>query len=236
MSWTVRNAGTGSTQADFWVDRIIASRDDILGDDDDIVLASTSPGDTIGVGASFTQTATVSLPFSLEGEYRLYVRVDANNQVYEGAGEGDNTAFSSLSVVRNTPDLRVTSLTPPTTDVIGGPLNLSWRVENQGANRTDSNYWYDEVWLSLDPTLGSGDISLGTLYRGNPLNAGEGYDASASFALPASLTAGDYYVIVRTDSTGRVTEGGGETNNTLVSVDRVYVARQVLQPLSLIHI
>lgn len=230
VSWTVRNAGTGSTQADFWVDRIIASRDDILGDDDDIVLASTSPGDTIGVGASFTQTATVSLPFSLEGEYRLYVRVDANNQVYEGAGEGDNTAFSSLSVVRNTPDLRVTSLTPPTTDVIGGPLNLSWRVENQGANRTDSNYWYDEVWLSLDPTLGSGDISLGTLYRGNPLNAGEGYDASASFALPASLTAGDYYVIVRTDSTGRVTEGGGETNNTLVSVDRVYVARQVLQP------
>ncbi len=231
VSWTVRNTGTGSTQASYWTDAVYASRDAIIGDDDDFVLYSTTPGDTIGVGGSYTHNALVSLPFGMEtGNYTIYVRTDVDNQVYEGTGEGDNLASGSIAVTRRTPDLRVTAITAPTGDVIGGPLSLSWHVENQGQNRTDGNYWYDQVFLSQDQTLGSGDISLGSWYRNAALAGGQGYDATASYNLPAGLAAGDYYLIVRTDSYGYVTEGEGETNNVAVSAGTVYVAPTVLRP------
>ena len=103
--------------------RLTRSRDAIVGDDDDVLLYATTPGETIGVGGSYTHNALVSLPFGLEtGNYTIYVRTDVNNQVHEGTGEGDNVASGSIAVTRRTPDLRVTALTPPATDVIGGGL------------------------------------------------------------------------------------------------------------------
>lgn len=231
FTWTLRNAGTGATQASFWIDQVVASNDAILGDDDDIVLGSTSPGDVLAAGASFTQTLLVSLPFGLEGNYTLFLRTDANNQVFEGAGESGNTASLAFSVRRDTPDLQVTTLGAVAPAAFGEPLTVSWRVENKGANATNSNYWYDRVWLSRDATLSSGDIALGNVFHGNPLASGEGYDASASFVLPAGFAPGEYHVIVETDAYGYVTEGSaGDANNARAAADTVTIMPGVLAP------
>ncbi|MEF7616672.1 CARDB domain-containing protein [Aquincola sp. MAHUQ-54] len=231
VTWTLRNAGTGATQANYWIDQIIASNDDILGDDDDIVLASTSPGEILAAGATLTQSAVVSLPFGMQGNYKLFLRADATQQVFEGSGEGDNVASLPLTVTRDTPDLVVSSLSATAPQAYAEPIVVTWRVDNEGDNRTNANYWSDRVWLSRDGTLGSGDVLLGTVSRGNPLAAGEGYDATAQFALPSGFGAGDYFVIVETDVNNLVTEGtAGEANNLRASATPITIPPEVLVP------
>ena len=214
VSWSDRNAGIGSVQAGNWTDQILVSSDAIFGDDDDVLLGSVT------VDNFLTQTAQVTLPFSLaSGNYTLYVRTDAGNRVFEGSsGEANNnSAGSALAVTRRTPDLVASHLSVALPDTAAGRIAVGWRVDNLGENRSDSTYWTDSVYLSRDAALGSGDLLVGNVFRGNPLEVGEGYEVNTSFALPAGLGSGDYYLIVRTDVYGQVTEGSiGEANNTTV--------------------
>lgn len=214
VSWSDRNAGIGSVQAGNWTDQILVSSDAIFGDDDDVLLGSVT------VDNFLTQTAQVTLPFSLaSGNYTLYLRTDAGNRVFEGStGEANNTsAGSALAVIRRTPDLVASQLSVDLPDTAAGRIAVGWRVDNLGANRTDSTYWTDSVYLSRDPALGSGDLLVGSVFRGNPLEVAEGYEVNTTFALPTGLGSGDYYMIVRTDVHGQVTEGSnGEANNITV--------------------
>ena len=65
-------------------------------------------------------------------------------------------------------------MTGPGIAVTAGSLTIDWTVENNGPGTTDSNYWYDDVWMSTHTTLGSGgtDVYLGTVQHTNPLAAG----------------------------------------------------------------
>lgn len=225
LTWTVRNTGSGDSVANNWLDQIRLSADDILFDDDDVLLQNVFHSGVLNAGGSYTETATVTLPFSLTGgSYRMYVLGDINARVTE-SDETNNTAFATIQVLRETPDLRVTDVTHDTTGMVGLPFDVSWRVENQGANQTDAGNWYDEVFLSLDAVLDSSDTLLGHRYRNATLAAGTGYDASATFELPATLAPDNYFVIVRTDRDNVVTEGpAGESNNIRASEGTVPVA------------
>ncbi len=216
VTWTDRNDGSGSVQAASWVDRVVVSSDAILGDEDDVQLGTLTQTTPLAVGESVSQTLQVTLPFSLaSGNYWLYVQADSTGRVFEAAGEGNNlSAAHLLAVTRRTPDLVASDLTVALPASAAGRIGVGWRVDNFGDNRTDSTSWTDAVYLSRDATLGSGDLLLGTYFRGNPLENGDGYRVDTSFALPANLGSGDYYLIVRTDANGQVTEGAdGEANN-----------------------
>jgi RHS repeat-associated protein len=218
LQWTVANQGSGDTIMPHWQDRIGLSLDDVFGDDDDIVLANVTHSGLLDVGASYTASANVTLPFSVVGDYRLYVLTDVNNAVYEGLDENDNASFGTIAISRVTPDLVPTIGVLPDTATGGETLQVHWRVDNQGLNQTNVFSWYDDVWLSLDTTLNTAtDINLGSYYRNAGLAGGAGYDASLSKALPIGIASGDYYVIVRTDRDNGVIEGDGESNNIAVS-------------------
>ncbi len=225
VTWTVFNAGSGDSVTNAWFDQIRISRDDILGDEDDLVLQNFGRGGVLNAGASYTRSEAITLPFSLDaGTYRLYVLADVNNNVYE-SDNGNNSAFADILIGRETPDLRVVSVSPAANGMVALPLGVSWRVENQGNNQTNVGNWYDDVYLSLDQVLDSSDIFLGQRYRNAALAAGAGYDAAASFTLPANLAPNDYFVIVRTDRNDNVIEGPvGESNNVSVSASKVHVA------------
>lgn len=224
VTWTVSNVGSGDSVANAWFDQIRISYDDILGDGDDVVLQNFGRGGVLNALGSYTRTETVTLPFSLDdGTYRLYVLADINNNVHE-SDNGNNSAYADIVIDRETPDLRVVSVTSEAEGMAALPLDVSWRVENQGENQTNVGNWYDDVYLSLDQVLDNSDIHLGYRYRNAPLAADGGYDASASFTLPANLAPNDYFVIVRTDRDNGVTEGAlGEGNNTSVSASQVHV-------------
>ncbi|TRU69655.1 MAG: hypothetical protein EWV55_20760, partial [Microcystis viridis Mv_BB_P_19951000_S69] len=217
VQWTVKNQGPGDTIVNSWSDRLVASNDEVLGDADDLTLASFTRTGLLAPNGTYSRTESVTLPFTLEGNYQLFVVTDSANSVYEGSNEGNNgsSAFP-ITISRDTPDLQVTSITLPNTVTPGQPLNLSWTVANLGVGRTNSNYWYDRVYLSLDKNVSGDDINLGSVYRSGALEPSASYSATGTFSLPVNLN-GSYYVLVQTDRDNNVIEGAFENNNVLAS-------------------
>lgn len=89
VTWRVRNDGLAPTRvadgtpATEWVDELVLSANDVLGDADDLVV-----GQVIHLGALLPQdeyqvTTKAQLPHDAEGEYRLFFIADAADAVYE---------------------------------------------------------------------------------------------------------------------------------------------------------
>ncbi|MBI2875792.1 MAG: right-handed parallel beta-helix repeat-containing protein, partial [Candidatus Tectomicrobia bacterium] len=218
VEWTVSNFGAGDTAVSSWTDRVISSTDTVLGGSDDIVLASIGRNGLLNPGESYARSELIDIPFTFVGTYQLFIVADIGNAVYEGANEGNNSPALPITITRQTPDLQVTALTAPGTAEAGMPLTFSWAVENLGSNRTNSNYWYDAVYLSRDAVISEDDRLLGSVRHSNPLDPAGAYDVTSSFTIPADLAGGTYYAIVRTDNTNLVLEDPLENNNDRVSV------------------
>jgi subtilase family serine protease len=226
--WTVKNQGIGDTIATTWRDLIFASVNNVLGDADDVVLADFNHEGLLNVNDSYSRTENVEIPFNLEGDYQVFVVTDVvtdlDNGVYEGTNESNNVSKAlPISIFRQTPDLQVTTIGLPVTALSGTPIALSWTVTNLGLGRTNSNYWHDDVYLSLDTTIGSDDIKLGSIFRSQGLDAAESYTVSGNFNLPIDLNS-NYYALVRTDRDNQVFEDVLENNNDKVSSRKIDIS------------
>ena len=219
VNWTTTNQGIGDTAVNSWSDKIVASKDNILGNSDDVYLSGFTRNGLLNVGASYSRSELVTIPFNfMSGDYHLFVVTDANQNVYEASGENNNSSAAiPIQVVRRTPDLQVTQITAPSTSVSGQPFTVTWKVENLGGNATNFSYWHDEVFLSTDTILNQGDLSLGTIYQARNLDPAGSYQTSRTFTLPADIQ-GNYYVLVSTDIYNHITEDALENNNIGVAV------------------
>jgi large repetitive protein len=90
ISWTVTNEGTGRGLTGSWIDQVVVSRNETLGDGDDIVLASFTRNGFLEVGDSYTRTEQLVLPPGFTGRYHLFVRTDATNVLFENGLEANN--------------------------------------------------------------------------------------------------------------------------------------------------
>ncbi|MBD2531279.1 putative Ig domain-containing protein [Nostoc flagelliforme FACHB-838] len=219
INWTVINQGIGDTAVNSWTDRIIASKDNILGNSDDIALQDFSRNGLLNVGGSYSRNELITITFSFGGDYNLFVVTDYNQNVYEATQENNNSSAAiPLDVIRKTPDLQVTQINVSTTATSGQPFTVTWKVENLGENTINSDNWYDEVFLSTDQILNEGDIYLDRIYQSPSLAPSSFYQSSGTFTLPADIQ-GNYYVLVRTDSGNFITEDALENNNIGVTVN-----------------
>ena len=214
VSWTVINDGPGRTLNSAWYDRIIASRDDVLGNGDDTFLRDVYRAGALDPGASYSVTGNVAIPFAFEGDYHLFVVTDAHNHVYEKDADGNNSAGPlELAVGRRTADLLVEDAELVQED---GRVRVTWSVRNTGENTTNSTYWYDGIYLSRDGQIGGGDELLSNVYRGGQLAPDGAYTRSQLFLIPAHLQ-GEYQIIVRANNNGEVDESGRMANNVMVA-------------------
>ncbi|MBD2281359.1 CARDB domain-containing protein, partial [Aphanizomenon flos-aquae] len=217
VNWTVTNQGIGDTAVSSWTDRVLLSSDNVTGNADDIFLGEFTRNGLLNVGESYTRSEVLNLPFTVVGDYKLFVITDNSNQVYEGVDEGNNRNVQPVNITRQTADLQVTQVTAPNTAASGQPFTVSWKVQNLSTNRTSSDYWYDAVYLSADTQISSDDVRLGDVYRSGALAANGEYTASRTFNLPIDVQ-GTYYTLVRTDVGNSVIEGSLENNNDGVAV------------------
>ena len=213
ISWTVENQGTGTTASSLWHDKIYLSTSNII-DDSAVLLDTVAHSGALAGGATYSQSRLVTLPINVSGSYKIIVQTNSAGEVVESSTT-NNLAIASITLDTQNDgggggpddppaaiaDLRPTALTGPTSIVAGSNITANWTVENVGTGSTNSNYWYDDVWLSTHSTLGSGgsDVYLGSLQHNNALAPGGSYSATKSFALPTSLIGGTYYLIVSTD-------------------------------------
>ena len=223
LAWTVTNVGTLATTASAWVDRVILSVDAVIGNGDDIVLTSLTHNGALAAGASYTINSSFIVPGGLDGNYHLAVVTDAFSADLEPDNRADNTsALSSLLFTAYHADLLPSFTAVPASALGGTPMTVSWHVDNNGDAATNGGFWYDQLWLSADGTLGAGAISLGYFAHSGALGVGQGYDVTQQISMPNGL-AGTYKLVLRTDAFNYVFESRFRANDTVVSAAGVVI-------------
>ncbi|MFY8200515.1 MAG: CARDB domain-containing protein, partial [Pirellula staleyi] len=95
VSWSVANVGDVAINSRTWRDLVILSTDDLFGNADDFIAAEFTRSSNLAISQSYTRTETVTLPPGFEGEFKVGVRTDGSNEIYESTNEGDNSSSSS---------------------------------------------------------------------------------------------------------------------------------------------
>ena len=238
LHWTIQNTGgsTITSSRSYWDDGAAISRDEFYNEKEDLWLDGHLIHHTVPLGPGETRVCsnsygshTIRLPNWEPGTYYL-VLVPDTHWFARTRGQEVGKAYGITPITlayADPPDLAVTSMTAPASAVAGQEIELDWHVENQGIGDTRKSSWADTVYLSLDETLDVGDIAIGSRSHTGALDEGEGYGVTAaSFRIPGDVAAGNYYVLVETDS-GEVVSEGEEANNVRASDVPVTVAEPV---------
>jgi subtilase family serine protease len=248
ISFTVTNVGAAPTNASYWSDYAFISSDPNVTFNDgttvrDDELINNQPYRPIAFpnqaflqpGESYTTTVDIPIPESYVGTYYLYVFPDGIGfhfpkfQLRESDRQNNLTRSNPFQInLTPPPDLAVTSVVSPLTLFSGQPATINWTVTNAGLGTTQASRWNDEVYLSTDPNLDASDTLLSTALgissfeHSGVLTSGSAYTNSQSLLLPEGIQ-GPRYLLVRTDTTGRVFEGGLKTNNTGATITPIQV-------------
>ncbi len=219
----VKNTGTGAAGA-FTVRYRLST--DATFDDTDALLGDVAIAGGIAAGGAATATFTGTCPAVTPGNYFLVWYIDALGEVAE-SNEGDNQ-FSSQAMITVTAAAGTPNLTldtnvgisaSPSTVAVGGAFQVSCGVLNNGtANATGFSVRYRlSTDTSYDPSSDTlvGDVAL------SGVNAGATVTAAYSGTCP-NVAPGLYYLILRIDAFGEVTESD-ETDNTFYRVGQITV-------------
>ena len=224
VNYSVLNGGLGRTNADWWMDSVILSKDEIWGNADDVNLGSVYHSNRLLPGESYKGTASFDLPIDLQGDYHVGIRTDVWGQVTELNAENNNQGVATGITTINlspTPDLVMSTLQARDQGVSGQSLQVDWTVHNNGSET--SGGWRQVFYLSRDGVLDRGaDIYLGYADSQIPLATNGDATYSQSFRIPYGIS-GNYYVFGVVDSSSAIYERGGESNNSKLDATPVQI-------------
>ena len=228
VSWVVTNEGTDATPGStVWNDAVFLSDDEVL-DPSDTRLGNFASLSSLGVGQSYTNSATVQIPPSAAGPYYILVLADSAGSLFEYLGYNDSLGLNPNAMIVSLPpiaDLAATNVTlSPVVGVPGTTVTIGWTVLNVSSNSIPST-WTDAVYLSTNNVWDINAVEV-TSQNHSLLAGNSGYSASWTGPLPA-LTPGSYHAIVRTDVRNTVQETN-LANNTAVSAKTISVDVPVL--------
>jgi len=134
FSFVIQNVGSVVTPTANWDDRVVISRNTILGDGDDIPMGVFPHSGALDPGVNYTVSKSVKLPDGIEGDFYLIVQTDSGNTVSEFVLEGDNITASDNTfhiALADYPDLRVENLTLTGPDA-QNHYAIRWSTANRG--------------------------------------------------------------------------------------------------------
>ncbi|HRY31771.1 MAG TPA: CARDB domain-containing protein [Bacteroidales bacterium] len=212
VQYTVQNAGPGILQGKTWKEQFIFSKNpDVPGTS----YFTTSCTDTVILlpDSSFSRMITGVLPSSFPaGNYYVWMKLDAESNVYEHNGENNNLLRSDLFYIKPYPpvDLVADSLSAPDTCYSGQFIPLAWWATNQGTVPTNY-HWVDGCYLSEDTVYSANDLFIYQLGHYGTLYPGESCGHASSVMIPNGMT-GDYYLFIRIDRFNSNTDGNPANN------------------------
>ncbi|MCB1090441.1 MAG: Ig-like domain-containing protein, partial [Verrucomicrobiae bacterium] len=225
VTWTVSNQGAAAGTDVSWTDRVILSRDSIVGDGDDIVIGEFFHTGLLPPGSSYTAEEIILLPPALEGRFTLYVVTDIFDDVSELPDTESNVgSFATPVDVMRIPyaDLVVDSVLPAATATGGQTLDLTYTVRNNGIGITDEAQWTDRVYLTENADGTGAFYELSRESHIGQIGPGEAYTRTASVEVPLGI-GGDFYVWVRAGYTNGPFEFVYTDNNTTRATDPVNI-------------
>jgi YD repeat-containing protein len=219
VSWTVKNIGTGGA-AGAWADYLQLKE---VGGPRSYGLGWFTFSSPLQANTSYTRTEHVRLPANVQGVFQYVVTTNSSGALFENGATANNKLFSDPDVLTlalpANPDLQVLSVSAPAEAQAGGTVSLTFTVVNQGTVPANGQ-WTDAVYLSLDTTIGSGDLLLGSYGNQTALapspGAGSTYQTAASNLLIPKRYSGPAYLIVKANSSGAINEYPNGDNNLFV--------------------
>ena len=222
VEWTVRNDGA-STAAGSWIDRVYLRKSGDTGAG--TLIGSYRYTGPLQAGTSYSRREEMRLPAKTSERYEVIVVTDADNALYEGAGESNNRAVDDQSIlvaVKPRPDLKVGTITAPEHVSAGATASVEFTVFNQGLVEATGN-WTDNVYLSLDDKITSDDILVSSLANPVALGSLEEYSsATAAFTVPKRFR-GTVYILVQADAGNSVDEWPNDTTASNVVAKSIYI-------------
>ncbi len=201
VTWTAHNGGNGAALGT-WSDQLYLSSQATLNSGSTLLLTQAENANSpLAVGASYSTTATVTLPLSnslAAGSYYIIAVVNSSNTQLESTASNNQAASTAISLTMPAlPDLVVSSVTGPAQGFIGQQAIVFWTDENIGA-ATATGPWTDTVYLmSADLSQNLGSLA-GFAYSGT-LAPGGSVSLSELVTLPE--TPGSYRFQITTNST-----------------------------------
>ncbi len=179
----------------------------------DVTLA-TRAVPPLAIGATSVATVALTVPSGTAiGTYYLIARADAGAAI----NESNETNNQRSIVVRIGPDLVVSSLVTPTSAAAGDTLTLTHTTKNQGGGPAAESTTL--FFLSTNSTLDTGDLPLASSLT-PALAPSATFSTATSVTIPASASAGTYYVLAQADGGAAVTE---VLENNNVALDQIKV-------------
>lgn len=218
FNYSVKNISTGTQIWDIlkWNDGVFLSTD-TLWDNNDPLIAEWLVTNMLATDSAYSGDKWFSIPNGLSGEYYFIIVTDHTRMTNDLTYLNNSRSFTGgvPVYIKETlyPDLKIEEFRCPFDGTAGQPMKFSWKVSNRGAGPSTNNAWSDQVYLSTDYQIESGDILLASKNISAKLEVNDSYTDSVIMNIPSNVN-GNYIVIFRTDATERVYETAqGEANN-----------------------
>ena len=221
VSHAVKNLAAAAGKAGATVSRLYLSADTTL-DSGDTALLDVPVGALAG-GATATVTRSAQIPSGTPvGVYWIIAEANATGTVVE-TNAGNNAKATTAAIIVG-PDLAVSaaSATPGAT-APGRTVNVSHTVKNQGGQAAGA--FTVGIYLSADSALDDGVDVLLNSRSVSGLAPATVSTAITPVVIPANLSSGVYFLIVRADiaggAAGEVSEADEANNTRAVTVNVV---------------
>ncbi len=216
------NQGVFKTRQTKWAEDYYLAQSNILNVNTATKIGSRVHNGTLNPGAEYTSSMSVTVPPDLEGNYVIFAVVDGGDVIYES---DENNNYRSIPIFINgkngrATDLTVSNISSPSHIYAGETFSLSYKIKNQGEYEAKGTC-REVVYLSKDNIFDADDIMVGTV-AGDINIAPGGVITRTATGRITNVPEGEYYLIIKTNSTRSIAETDDENNisvlNSKVSV------------------
>ncbi|BAY75757.1 peptidase S8/S53 [Nostoc linckia NIES-25] len=221
VSYQVKNQGTSSS-ASYHETKFYLSTNTTLSNDD-TYLDSDYFFSSIAAGAYTASTTTINISNSTAaGNYYLLYQADGNNNIAE-SNESNNIVAKAIAIKKA--DLIIQNAINPTVGSVGGSIEVSYQVKNQGTG--SAGYSETKFYLSTNTTLSNDDIYLDSDYL-SPISAGASDAVTSTLNISNSIATGNYYLLYQADGDNDIAESN-ESNNIVAKAIAIKKADLIIQ-------
>lgn len=211
----VTNTGDSPTRTAQWTEVFYLSEGYTLDVNHAIKLDSKTHVGTVGKGESYEVKGNFTLPTTAKGYYVLFAVTDGTGAMTE-KNEDNNQSKIAVYVedAYDTPaDLVVTKMAVPSSLKAGEPITISYNIVNQGEYAA-KGLLHDVLYMSTDKQWDENDAMIGVVNGHVNIEPATEITRSVTGRV-TNMPEGNYYLIVRTNSTHSIAENDFDNNQTV---------------------
>lgn len=210
----VTNCGDSQTHSDKWTDVFYLSEGYTLDVDKAIKLGSKTHVGKLEKDGTYDISADFTIPTTVKGYYVLFAVTDGTASLIEKTKDNNQVKVTVyVEDPNDTPaDLAVTKMVVPSRITAGEPVTISYNIVNQGEFAAKGTL-RDVLYMSEDNHWDENDTMVGVVTGDVNIEASTEITRNVTGRI-TNMLEGNYYLIVRTNSTHAIAESDYDNNQS----------------------